>query len=305
MFPGQGSQYPGMAAELLKEFPYAARVYEEASEVIKVDLRKMCLSGSESELKETANTQPAILVTSIATWSVLREEAGFQPALFAGHSLGEYSALVAAGRLDLSAAARIVRRRGEAMQRAVPQGVGAMAAVLQLSATELEKLCEQASQSPGEVVEVANYNSNAQLVVAGHKVAVDRLAKLVGDLGKRVVMLPVSAPFHSSLMQPAKDEMAPILEQVTWRRNSTEVYANVSGEIVSHEANHLIDQIASPVLWTQSVLDSFESQKAVRQVEVGPGSVLCGLSRRIVPKNSVELLTTNGADLTATLKKLG
>lgn len=283
MFPGQGSQYVGMCRDLLQQFPYAKVVFEEAEDAARINIRKLCLDGPEDELKLTANTQPCILAASVAVWRVLVSEAGLKPAFFAGHSLGEYSAVVASGKLALSRATMLVRRRGEAMQAAVPAGVGAMAAVMNVAADDLKQRCE-AIAKPGKVVEVVNFNSPQQLVVAGHKAAVDELCNGLEAAGLRFVVLPVSAPFHSSLMQPARDVMAPLLEESPFAQSGTPVIANLTG-VVEHNygARFLIEQINSPVLWTQT-LETAQQEGCDTYIEVGPGKVLFGLARKTLAK---------------------
>ena len=282
MFPGQGSQYVGMGKSLLEEFPAAKTVFEEAEDAAKIKIRKLCFDGPEDDLKLTANTQPCILTVSVATWKVLRNETGFEPAFFAGHSLGEYSAVVAAGMMTLTQAAMLVRKRGEAMQEAVAPGVGAMAAVMNLEAEALQKLCTKFS-SPQAKVEVVNYNSPTQLVVAGHKRAVDALCAQLEEDGTRFVMLPVSAPFHSSLMEPARTAMEPFLRATKFRIGKP-VIANLTGKVASpYTADNLIEQINSPVLWTQT-LETASERECDAYVEVGPGRVLFGLARKTLPK---------------------
>jgi [acyl-carrier-protein] S-malonyltransferase len=302
MFPGQGSQFVGMGRELLSEFPATRTIFEEAEDAARISIRKLCFDGPEDELKLTANTQPCILTVSVATWHVLQQEAGFAPYAFAGHSLGEYSAVVASGRLSLSRAAFLVRRRGEAMQTAVPAGVGAMAAVLNLSQEELVERCREFSSS-GKVLEVVNFNAPGQLVVAGHKVAVEALCKSLEAAGIRSVLLPVSAPFHSSLMQPARDVMTPLLEDSQFVANDSRIIANLTGQLApDYGSRYLIEQVAAPVLWTQSLATASQAG-CDTYVEVGPGKVLFGLARRAVPKTSkllhTEDLRKTVSDLTA------
>jgi len=300
MFPGQGSQYVGMGKTLLSEFPYTKLVFEEAEEASACQIRKLCFDGPESDLQLTANTQPCILTVSLAVWRVCQEEAGFRPDMFAGHSLGEYSALVAAGKLSLARAAFLVRQRGQAMQSAVPAGVGAMAAVLNLSAEDLEEHCKKISRD-NHVVEPVNYNSPQQIVVAGHKNAVESLCASLTEKNVRTVILPVSAPFHSQLMRPAKEAMENLLNETEFSDNENPVIANISGQIVvDYDASCLIEQIDHPVRWTQSMTTAQESA-CERYVEVGPGKVLSGLGRRSLPKD-VQLLHTE--DLASILEKL-
>jgi [acyl-carrier-protein] S-malonyltransferase len=285
MFPGQGSQYVGMGRELLNEFPSVKVLFEEAADAARINIRKLCIDGPEDELKLTANTQPCILTVSVAVWKVLRDETGIEPAYYAGHSLGEYSAVVAAGKLSLGRAAFLVRRRGEAMQQAVPAGIGAMAAVMNVPAEDLKARCEKINKKTN-VVEVVNYNSPQQLVVAGHKKAVDELCAGLETDGLKFVMLPVSAPFHSSLMKPARDVMEPLLKESEFLTTDKEIIANVTGKVeLDYNHSHLARQIDGAVLWTQS-METAAQLGCDTYVEIGPGRVLFGLGRRIVPKTS-------------------
>lgn len=300
MFPGQGSQYVGMGRQLLSEFPESRLAFEEAEDACKVNIRKICLEGPEDELKLTANTQPCILTVSVATWRVLEKEAGFAADWFAGHSLGEYSALVAAGKLALGRAAFLVRRRGEAMQEAVPAGTGAMAAVMGVAPEVLQARAAEMSR-PGSVVEVVNFNSPQQLVVAGHKQAVEDLAKALEADKARCVMLPVSAPFHSSLMTKARDAMAPLLNDTPLCPSPAKVIANRTGKMESpYKIEHLIEQIDHSVLWTQT-LETAVQAGITDFVEVGPGRVLAGLAKRQIPKEA-RLSSTD--DIKATVTSL-
>ncbi len=285
MFPGQGSQFVGMGKELLGEFPDVRVIFEEAEDAARIPVRKLCFDGPEDDLKLTANTQPCILTVSIAYWRILTKEAGVTPALFAGHSLGEYSALVAAGKLEFSRAVYLVRMRGEAMQKAVPQGLGSMAAVMGSGVETLEPLCKSIS-SANSVVEVVNYNSPQQLVVAGHKAAVDALSRELEKDNIRSIMLPVSAPFHSSLMGPAREGMTPLLNDTKFIKNNTKVVANITGKIEEpYDASFLIRQMDGPVLWMQS-LQTASEWGCDTYLEVGPGRVLFGLARRVLPREA-------------------
>lgn len=284
MFPGQGSQFVGMGRTLLAEFPAVKSTFEEAEDAAKFNIRRLCFDGPDDELKLTANTQPSILTVSIAIWRTLQAETGIKPALFAGHSLGEYSAVVAAGKLDFASAVHLVRCRGEAMQEAVPAGVGAMAAVLNTLADDLQGRCKDASR-PDSVVEVVNYNSPQQLVVAGHKTAVDRLCANLETSGIRFVILPVSAPFHSSLMLPAREAMTPLLTTSKFHQTNERVIPNLTAEITQeYGANLLIEQINSAVKWTQT-LAAAHAFGCRDYVEIGPGKVLFGLARKSLPRD--------------------
>lgn len=284
VFPGQGSQYPGMGKDLAAEYPVAAKVFEEADDVLGFALSRLCFEGPQDQLILTENTQPALLATSVAALRVL-EDRGVSFDYVAGHSLGEYSALVASGSLKFADALRLVRRRGQFMQDAVPVGVGAMAAIIGLELNVVERLAAEAAQ--GQVVSAANQNSPGQVVVAGHSEAVDRLCRLAQDNGaRRALKLPVSAPFHSPLMKPAEQRMRPLLEETDFRELTVPLVNNCDAEIVrsgSVARQGLIQQIASMVRWTDSVQVMTEAGVNTF-VEVGAGKVLSGLIRRISPE---------------------
>jgi [acyl-carrier-protein] S-malonyltransferase len=281
LFPGQGSQYPGMGRELAGNHPAARSVFDEADRALGFSVSELCFSGSEDALKLTANTQPAILTTSVATYRVLAEN-GVQPAFVAGHSLGEISALVAAGGLDFSDAVRLVRHRGEYMQSAVPEGVGAMAAILGLAPAQVAGICRKAAD--GQVVAPANLNSPEQTVISGHAEAVKRAVELASAGGaKRAVMLPVSAPFHSSLMQPAAVRLETDLRATEFHKLRVPLVNNADAELTTSgdEAREgLIRQVTLPVRWEESVRELID-QGVNTFVEVGPGRVLTGLLRQI------------------------
>ena len=281
VFPGQGSQVAGMGRALFEAFPESRAVYDEADEALGFALSRLSFGGPEAELQLTANTQPALLATSVAALRPLVAR-GVRPAFVAGHSLGEYSALVAAGAIGLADALRTVRRRGEYMQEAVPVGVGAMAAILGLELPAVEQACREAAE--GEVVSPANINSPGQVVVAGHAGAVERACALCRSRGaKRAVKLPVSAPFHCALMKPAQDRLAADLAKVAFRDPAVPLVNNVDARVVRDgEAcrEGLVRQVSGAVRWQDSV------ELLVREgvsvfVEVGPGTVLGGLVRKI------------------------
>lgn len=281
MFPGQGSQYRGMGKDLLETFPEARRVFDEADEELGFSLSGLCFEGPDQQLVLTENTQPAVLTVSIAAWAVLARR-GARADFVAGHSLGEYSALVAAGCLRFRDAVRVVRLRGRFMQEAVPQGQGAMAAVLGLDVPTLEGICGEAS-SAESTVSLANLNSPEQIVIAGAADALERAAKLAGAAGaRRVLPLPVSAPFHCQLMRPAQARLEPVLESIPFNDFQTPLVNNVDASLVrtGHEARQgLIRQVVAPVRWTETVL-RFKGLGVNSYVEVGPGKVLTGLIRR-------------------------
>ena len=281
LFPGQGSQKAGMGRALAEAFPESRAAFAEADEALGFSLSTLCFDGPDEDLQLTANTQPAILATSIAAYRALAAR-GLRPSRVAGHSLGEYSALVAAGSLTLADAVRIVRRRGQYMQEAVPVGVGAMAAILMLDLPAIEEACRQAAQ--GEVVSPANMNSPGQVVIAGHTGAVERAMALCKAKGaKRAVPLPVSAPFHCALMKPAQDRLEPELRAAAFGDPSVPLVNNVDAKPVTTAAlsrEGLIRQVSSPVRWQESV-ERLVADGVTTFVEVGPGEVLAGLVKKI------------------------
>jgi [acyl-carrier-protein] S-malonyltransferase len=281
LFPGQGSQAVGMGKELAGKYAVARQTFEEADETLGYKLSELCFEGPEEKLKLTENTQPAILTASVAAWRVLQEK-GLQPNFVAGHSLGEYSAHVAAGTLTLADAVRTVRNRGKYMQEAVPVGVGAMAAILGMP---IEKVSEiAAAAAKGEVCQAANINSPEQIVISGHATAVERAIALATEGGaKKAVRLPVSAPFHSALMQPAQDRLTLDLAALSFQNPSCPVICNVDAALVtSGEAAReaLIRQVTGTVRWEPSVR-LLINQGVSLFIEVGPGKVLWGLMRQI------------------------
>jgi len=272
-----------MGKDLYDRFDLARRTFSEADEALGVAISELCFEGPEQALKLTANQQPAILTTSVAVWRVLASEADLRPAMFAGHSLGEYSALVAAGKLDFAQAVKLVRLRGQAMQRAVPEGVGAMAAVKGMDAVALIDKCNQVDRRLGRV-EVANLNSPEQQIVSGHKEAVDALVEALAQEQITCLALPVSAPFHSSLMAPARQEMAPILRETPLYDTEQPVIANLTGKVSQpYTVENLIEQIDNPVLWTDTLATAL-GKGCDTFFEIGPGRVLFGLARKTLPK---------------------
>jgi len=284
LFPGQGSQFAGMGRSLAEAFPEARHVFEEADAALDFPLSRLCFDGPDQDLKLTENTQPALLTVAVAAYKAL-ENQGLRPDYVAGHSLGEYSALVAAGALRFADAVRLVRKRGRFMQEAVPPGVGAMAAVLRLDPQKLEAVLDEAAQ--GEIVTAANFNSPDQTVIAGHAAAVQRAGELAKAAGaKRVVPLPVSAPFHCPLMKPAQERMRAELDSVAFSDLRFPLVNNWQAREVRTAAEAregLYEQIPSPVRWMQSV-QYLAAQDVKRAIEVGPGNVLTGLLRSIAPQ---------------------
>ncbi|MCK4535718.1 MAG: ACP S-malonyltransferase [Desulfuromonadales bacterium] len=281
LFPGQGSQHAGMGKALSENFPLARQLFEEANDALGFDLAALCYNGPEDELKLTANTQPAILTTSIAALRVVQTETGLVPDFAAGHSLGEYSALVCSGALEFADAVRTVRQRGCFMQEAVPVGQGAMAAVLGLDPELLETVCKDAAQ--GQVVSPANFNSNGQVVVAGDTEAVERAVVLAKEQGaKRAMLLPVSAPFHCSLMRPAGERLAEVLEDVAVHAMTLPVVSNVEASPNRDETrvrDLLVQQVSAPVRWEESIRTMLDLE-VDHFIEIGPGKVLAGLMKR-------------------------
>lgn len=282
VFPGQGSQKVGMLKDLYEAYAVVKQTFEEADDALGFSLTKLCFEGPDEDLMMTANTQPAILTASTACYRVLSQE-GLEPDIVAGHSLGEYSALVAAKALSFADAVRTVRSRGQFMQEAVPFGEGGMAAILGLDATKIMEICQQVSLKIGPV-QAVNFNCPGQIVIAGAAKAVEQAADELKAAGaKRAILLHVSAPFHSSLMEPAAKRLAEVLEDITISDAQVPVVANVDGKIetVADDIKAaLVKQAASPVLWidcSQTMLDFGASTF----VEVGPGKVLTGFNRKI------------------------
>jgi [acyl-carrier-protein] S-malonyltransferase len=281
VFPGQGSQKAGMGKALADAFAESRAVYDEADRALGFALSTLCFEGPDEQLQLTSNTQPAILATSIAAYRALGAR-GVRPQWVAGHSLGEYSALVAAGTIGLTDAVSAVRRRGQYMQEAVPVGEGAMAAILMLDLPAIEQACREAAE--GQVVAPANMNGPGQVVIAGAKAAVERAMEKCKAAGaKRVVPLPVSAPFHCALMQPAQDRLTPELAKIEFRDPAFPLIDNVDAKVVRAGAEArqgLVRQVSSPVRWQESV-ERLVAEGVTTFVEVGPGEVLAGLVKKI------------------------
>lgn len=282
IFPGQGSQAAGMGKDLYDHFPAARRVFEEADDALGFPISQMCFAGTAEELALTENTQPAILTVSVAAFRAMKAEGFHPPDYVAGHSLGEYSALVAAGALNFADAVRLVRMRGRFMQEAVPVGIGAMAAILGADLETVEKACEEAAEN--QICSAANINAPTQIVIAGHAEAVDRASELLKTRGaKRAIKLNVSAPFHSALMQPAQDRLSVELEKTRFFDLTAPCVTNVEAR-ANDEAERakelLIRQVAAPVKWSQSV-EYLKSCGVTKYVEIGAGKVLSGLVRQI------------------------
>lgn len=297
VFPGQGSQTLGMLADLAAAHPVVEETFAEASWALGYDLWQLVQQGPAEELNKTWQTQPALLAASVAIWRVWQQQNGTQPVLMAGHSLGEYSALVCAGVLDFKQAISLVELRGKLMQEAVPAGTGAMYAIIGLDNDAIAKACEESAQ--GQVVSPVNFNSPGQVVIAGNKEAVERAGAACKEAGaKRALPLPVSVPSHCALMKPAADKLAVALENVTFSAPQYSVVNNVDVKIeTSPEAirSALVRQLYSPVRWTESV--EFMAAQGVEQLlEVGPGKVLTGLTKRIV-----DTLTAAAVNDTASL----
>ena len=297
VFPGQGSQSVGMLAPLAAAEPLIQETFAEASGVLGYDLWKLCQGGPEEELGKTERTQPAMLAAGVATWRVWRKHGGGLPAAMAGHSLGEYSALVCSGALDFRTAVGLVQFRGQAMQAAVPAGQGAMAAILGLDDADIEAACREAAQ--GEVVQGANFNSPGQVVIAGTAAAVDRAIDAAKAKGaKRAIKLPVSVPSHSPLMQPAAERLAARLQQVKFARPEVPDIYTVDVRKHGDEASirkALVEQLVKPVRWTETIQAMLAGGARVI-VECGPKGVLTGLNRRIERNKDIAMLSIEDAE---------
>ena len=282
IFPGQGSQYSGMGKELANTFAVARHLFAEADDALGFKLSALCFDGSDADLKLTANTQPAILTASIAVLKVVQQETGLKADYVAGHSLGEYSALVCSGALSFADAVRTVRARGTFMQEAVPVGTGTMAAMLGIESDVLDEICREAAE--GEVVSPANFNSPGQIVIAGTVAAVARAIEIAKGRGyRKTMLLPVSAPFHCALMKPAADRLATVLDSITLHEMNVPVVANADAAPNCDKDRVkplLVTQVCSPVLWEQSI-NAMSALGVTRYIELGPGKVLCGLVKRI------------------------
>ena len=281
VFPGQGSQSPGMGKQLAENSSAARQVFEEADDALGFPISKLCFDGPAEDLQLTENTQPAILTVSVAAFRAMKDAGIGAPAFVAGHSLGEYSALVAAGTLSLSDAVKTVRARGRYMQEAVPVGTGAMAAVIGGELSDIERVCTEARGV--QVCSIANINSPSQVVIAGNAEAIDRAIELLNGVAKRVIKLKVSAPFHCALMKPAQDRLAADLERLTFNAPSAPVVTNVDARVTNAPdelRDALVRQVSAPVRWVES-MQLLMQQGVDTFVEVGPGKVLSGLMRQI------------------------
>lgn len=296
VFPGQGSQSVGMLADLYQTYPLVQDTFNEASAALGYDLWALVANGPEEQLNETQRTQPALLTASVAVWRLWQQQGGATPAYFAGHSLGEYSALVCAGVLSLADAVKLVEKRGQYMQQAVPAGTGAMAAIIGLDDAAIAKACADAAQ--GEVVAPVNYNSPGQVVIAGHKAAVERAGEACKAAGaKRALPLPVSVPSHCALMRPAAEQLAADLAALHFNTPVIPVVNNVDVEQAdSAEAmkDALIRQLYSPVRWTETI-EYFAAQGVTEVLELGAGKVLSGLIKRINKELNTSSITDSAA----------
>ncbi len=292
VFPGQGSQYAGMGRDVAEKYPAARKVFDDIDAALGISISQLCFEGPEDQLKLTENTQPAILAVSSALHAVLEEHGATRRDLVAGHSLGEYSAIVSVGGLTPAEAAKIVRARGRFMQDAVPVGTGGMAALIGPSVEDARAICEEAAQ--GEIVSVANINAPGQIVIAGSKSAIERAIEIAKSRGvRRALPLPVSAPFHCELMKPAADRLEPILDEANFKDLWFSLVSNVDASPIGTSTavrNALLRQVASPVRWVESV-QKMVSMGVKRFVEIGPGNVLTGLIKRIDP--NVELINVS------------
>jgi [acyl-carrier-protein] S-malonyltransferase len=294
VFPGQGSQFAGMGRDVAEKYPAAKKVFDDVDAALGFSISRLCFEGPEDQLKLTENTQPAILAVSSAIHAVLEEHGAARRDLVAGHSLGEYSAIVSVGGLTPAEAAAIVHQRGKFMQEAVPVGTGGMAALIGPSVEDARAICEEAAQ--GEVVSVANINAPGQIVIAGTKAGIDRAIEAAKKRGvRRALPLPVSAPFHCELMKPAEEKLKPVLDAANFKDLWVSLVSNVDASPIGTATavrNALVRQVASPVRWVESV-QKMVSMGVKRFVEIGPGNVLTGLIKRIDP--NVELVNISDA----------
>lgn len=305
VFPGQGSQKVGMLAEMASLYPLVESTFQEASEVLGYDLWQLVQNGPQEELNLTERTQPMLLTASVALWRIWQEKGGARPVRMAGHSLGEWSALVCAGVVAFADAVKLVQLRGRYMQEAVPQGVGAMAAVIGLDDDKIEQACSEAAA--GEVVAAVNFNSPGQVVIAGHATAVERASALCKEAGaKRAMPLPVSAPFHTSLMQPAADNLAEQIRSTEFAAPEVPVVHNVNAQTESDPARIrelMIEQIYTPVYWV-GCMQTLAAAGVSDVVECGPGKVLSGLCKRI-DRSLTAYATEAPSDFDAALAAVG
>lgn len=303
VFPGQGAQHVGMGKYLYDNFKSTQHLFEEANDVLRINFNKLCFDGPESDLMLTENTQPALLLVSVATFQVLKEEVGFKPMAAAGHSIGEYAAVVTAQALDFSSGLRAVRLRGQSMQKAVPVGTGGMLAVMGLTDSETRVLCQWATEEAKlGVLQPANFNSPGQVVISGHQSMVEWLQAHIKesplDPTKRVKLIPlkVSAPFHCALMEPAQEEMAQVLKDMNFKVAEWPIIQNFVAEPVREAAalrKNLISQVSGPVRWTECV-QTLHHTGAEQVIECGPGKVLTGLIKKI--EASLPVLSTSNAE---------
>lgn len=311
MFPGQGAQYLGMCSDAINKFDYVKDLWEKSSDAIKVDLIKMVKDGPKELLSLTENTQPLLLVSAVSYAKIIENEVGIKGSVFAGHSLGEYSALVASGRIDLSDAVNIVRKRGQFMQSAVPVGMGAMAAIIGLDKAKIDSMCKNISSDGKNIVEIANYNGHVQTVISGLTESVGLAMSVLMEMGGKAIKLPVSAPFHCSLMKKAAEDLKEYIDRLEVKNNSSIILPNIDPKFYTeYNKEFLLQQIYSVVKWTDTIQEAYNNGVKTF-IDIGPSKTLAGIAKKMFEKQVDEQLkivnfdSSNGGNIEEDIKAFG